>query len=128
MEGDVRLQPNKKKGNQKTFRMLPPSPNWYLSNICAVSSSGIFAWGASKTVPLLDGANRKDFRFLGEILIHRSYVCAVCWGRFFNGQEYLVTVAEDRKICVMDVKVNFLLKIRFDRSCQVYSDRDHPIA
>ena len=99
----MRLQ---KKKEPFSYRMLPPSPNWYLSSICDISSTGILAWGASKTIPLLDGSNRKDYRFLGEILSHRSYVCCVCFGRFFKGQEFLVSVGDDKRIVVSDFMVS----------------------
>lgn len=51
---------------------LPPSPNWYLSNVLACGSDGTIAWGANNAIVV--AKVKEDSKKLDFSLINKAYI------------------------------------------------------
>lgn len=96
--------------------VLPPSPNWYLSNILACSKRGTLAWGAKNVIVI--AKHEKDHSNLQYSLIKDFCKDRVTALAFCPGPDYpeLLIVGSDedkiRILCVdtLEVIVEFSFK------------------
>ena len=85
---------------------LPPSPNWYQSNIVSCTKNGTVAWGSRHT--LVIGQPKEDSKSLEYSIIpnaHRDRVTSVVFSPEFGNLEnrLLASTGDDHVVKIWDV-------------------------
>ncbi|XP_078046192.1 gem nuclear organelle associated protein rigor mortis isoform X2 [Augochlora pura] len=87
--------------------ILPPSPNWYLSNILTCSYNGIVAWGARNAVTFLKpNENEKALNFSIIRNVHKFRVTSLAFTPQFEevNSNLLASTGDDEKVKVWDIE------------------------
>ncbi|KZC13808.1 PREDICTED: gem-associated protein 5-like [Dufourea novaeangliae] len=84
---------------------LPPSPNWYLSNILAYSFNGTVAWGARKTIVVVkSNENEKALQYSIIKHAHKDRVTCLAFTPQFEevNSNLLASTGDDNIVKVWD--------------------------
>lgn len=82
---------------------LPPSPNWYLSNVLACSRRGTVAWGARNFIVIAKPKenNVMHYSIIKDYFKEKVITLAFCPKS--NGQELLIAGGDDNVVRVWNV-------------------------
>ncbi|XP_043490699.1 gem-associated protein 5 [Polistes fuscatus] len=88
---------------------LPPSPNWYLNNICACSKDGTIAWGASNFIVIT--RRQQNNKILNYSIIkdaHKERVNALSFSPNYgdNNKNLLVSCGDEHTVKIWNLDNN----------------------
>ncbi|KAI4503668.1 hypothetical protein M0802_001071 [Mischocyttarus mexicanus] len=88
---------------------LPPSPNWYLNNICACSKDGTIAWGASNSIVI--ARRQQNSKILNYSIIkdaHKERINALAFSPEYgeNNKNLLVSGSDEHIVKIWNLDKN----------------------
>lgn len=98
--------------------ILPPSPNWYLSNILAYSKNETLAWGAKNCIVIAKKKENDlglDFCTIQDAHIDRVTALAFCPKFEPSSSELIISCGDDDKAKIWNInKLELVTVFSFD--------------